>query len=173
MRFGLVVFSLLCFLLPLSAENLPTCNRHAFTRRGNSINITTQSLSRVINQRLTAAHSDFKDVQVVPSNGGLKISGQKNGKSVSIEGPVEVTTDGVVKIHAQHIEKNGNGEKGVMSLFGKTLSDYLKPKARSVEVHGNDLLIHPDALLGVAADLRQLRIHGSTIELLFAEPPCR
>ncbi|MDT8069801.1 MAG: hypothetical protein ROO76_16690 [Terriglobia bacterium] len=174
MRSGLVVFTLLCLLLPLSAENLPTCNRHAFTRRGNRISITTQSLSRLINQRLTAVHSDFKNVVVTPSkDGGLNITGQKDGKSVSIDGPVDVTSDGVVRIHAKHIKKNGNGEKNMMSLFGKTLSDYLKPKARSVDVQGNDLLIHPDDLLGVGADLRQLRIDGSTIELLFAEPPCR
>jgi hypothetical protein len=173
MRSGVIAVSLLCLVLPLSAKNLPACNRHAFTRRGNRINITTASLSRLVNQRLTAVHSEFKDVQITPWKDGLRISGHKGGNTVSIDGPVAVTSDGVVKIHADHIKKNGNGEKDIMGLFGKTLSDYVNPKARSVDVQGNDLLIHPDALLGVGADLRQLRIHGSMIELLFAERPCR
>ncbi len=174
MRFGLIVLVVICFLQPLSAKNLPICNRRAFTRRGNRISISTSSLSRLVNQRLTASHSHFKNVQVIPSgNNELRISGEKDGTPVSIEGPAEVTSDGMVQIHAKHINKNGNGVKDMMGLFGKSLSDYVKPKANSIEVHGNDLLINPDQLLGVGADLRQLQVHGSMIELMFAEPPCR
>jgi hypothetical protein len=84
-----------------------------------------------------------------------------------------VTEDGIVRIHAKHIKKNGNGVKDMMGLFGKSLSDYMKPKASSIEVRGNDLLINPDQLLGVAADLQQLQIRGSMIQMIFASPPCR
>lgn len=142
--------------------------------RGNRISISTTSLSRLVNQRLAASHSHFKNVRVTSSgNNELKISGEKDGTPVSIEGPAEVTDDGMVRIHAKHIKKNGNGVKDMMGLFGKSLSDYMKPKANSIAVHGNDLLINPDQLLGVAADLKQLQIHGSTIEMMFATPPCR
>lgn len=174
MRSGLVVLTVFCFLLPMSAENLPACNRGAFTRRGNRIDITAKSLSGIVNQRLTASHSHFKNVQVIPTNNNeLRISGEKEGNSFSIQGPAEVTSDGKVQIHATKIKKNGNGVKDMMGLFGKSLSDYVKPNANSIEVHGNDLLIDPDQLLGVRADLRQLRIEGSMIELIFAVPPCR
>jgi hypothetical protein len=79
----------------------------------------------------------------------------------------------MVRIHAKHIKKNGNGVKDMMGLFGKSLSDFVKPKTNSIEVHGNDLLINPDKLLGVAADLRQLQIHGSVVRMMFAAVPCR
>lgn len=173
MRSGLVALTIICFLLPLSAETLPSCNSRAFTRSGNRIKISASSLSRLVNQRLTASHSHFKNVRVTSSGNELRISGEKDGTPVSIEGPAEVTSDGRVRIDAKHIQKNGNGVKDVMGLFGKSLSDYVKPKANSIEVHGNDLLINPDQLLGVAADLRQLQIRGSIIEMIFATPPCR
>ncbi len=174
MRSGLVVLTIFCFLLPMSAERLPACERGAFTRRGNRIDITAKSLSRIVNRRLTASHSRFKNVQVMPAgNNDLRISGEKEGTSFSIQGPAEVTSDGKVQIHADKIKKNGNSVKDMMGLFGKSLSDYVKPKANSIEVHGNDLLIDPDQLLGLKADLRQLRIQGSTIELMFAATPCR
>ena len=174
MRVGLIVLTIFFFLLPLSAKNLPVCNRRAFTRRGTRISITTAALSRLVNQRLSASHSHFKNVQVASSGGdGLKISGEKDGSPVSIEGPADVTSDGLVRIHARHIKKNGNGVKDMMGLFGKSLSDFMKPKTNSIEVHGNDLLINPDQLLGVAADLRQLQVHGTTIEMMFADAPCR
>jgi len=174
MRFGLVVLTTICFILPLSAENLPACNRLAFMRRGNRISISTTSLSRLVNQRLTASHSHFKNVRVTSSgNDDLNISGEKDGTPVSIEGPAEVTNDGMVRIHAKHIKKNGNGVKDMMGLFGKSLSDYMKPKANSIAVRGNDLFIDPDQLLGVAADLQQLQIRGSMIQMIFAAQPCR
>jgi hypothetical protein len=106
--------------------------------------------------------------------GNLKVSGKKNGTPVSIVGPLQVTGKGLLRLHANKIQKNGAGVEGIMSLFGKNLSDYLNlKKTNSMRVQGDNLIIYPDKLLGLHGRATGVKLLKSGIELQFASQPCR
>jgi hypothetical protein len=136
--------------------------------------MTTAALSHLLNQRLTAVHSHFSDLKITAVNGDhLKISGKKDGTPMAISGPVKAE-NGELVLHADHITKNGSGEMMLMSLFGKTLSDYLSlKKTRNLRVEGNDLHANPDGLLKVRGRLTSAHVHGQNLLLQFANQPCR
>jgi hypothetical protein len=120
-------------------------------------------------------HSHFENLRITTTDQGkLKISAEKDGTPISIQGPAKVTSDGLVAIHAEKITRNGSGVKTMMDIFGKDLADYVHVKnVKSVSVQGNDLRINPDSLLGVAGDPRSVRVLPSAVEIMFASPPCR
>lgn len=160
--------------LAASSQTLPACNTHVFTRHGDRLEMTTGALGRLLNQRLAAVHSHFSDLQLTTVDGNhLKIAGKKDGTPMAISGPVDAQ-NGQLVLHTDHITKNGSGEMMLMSLFGKTLSDYLNlKKTKSLRVDGNDLHANPDRLLQVRGDLKSARVVGDKLILQFANRPCR
>src|SRR5581483_6266580 len=157
------------------AESLPSCNTKVITRHGNSLTASIDGLSNLINQRLSASHSAFSDLQLssVDTN-ELKVSGKKNGTPMAITGPIHAGKSGQIVLSADHITKNGSGEMMVMSLFGKTLSDYLNlKKTKNLSVQGNDLRVNPNGLLNVHGRLKTAQLKGSNVEMRFASTPCR
>lgn len=157
------------------AQKLPSCNRQAMTRHGNEITIGLEQLSNIFDRNLTASHSPFSELQLTAEGGNkLKVSGKNNGTPVEISGPLQVESGGEVKLHADKIEQNGNPEKALMTLTGKSLADYAHfQKTDPLSAQGNDLYIHVDPLLNVAADVTAVSLDGSSITLTFASQPCR
>lgn len=154
---------------------LPSCRTNVFSRRGDQIEIGLNSLEHIINQRVESSHSHFTDLQLsVEGEDALKISGRKDSTSMSISGPVKVSSDGRIVVHAAHITKNGSGVKSMMDLFGKDLADYVDLKGtKAISVKDDDLRIDPGKLLHVAGRVKDVRLTGSAVEMVFASQPCR
>lgn len=155
-------------------RGLPRCDTRVVTRHGSNISIGLDALNQSLNRKLSAAHSDFSEVQLASEDGNLKVSGKKKGTPVSIIGPLQVTGNGLLRLHANKIQKNGDGVEGMMNLFGKNLSDYLSlKKTKSMRVQGDDLIIYPDKLLGLHGRATGVKVLKSRIDLQFASQPCR
>jgi hypothetical protein len=167
-------------LLPLwarqaAAQELPPCNRQVMTRNGNQITIGLQQLGDIFNQDLKAAHSNFRDLQLsAQSAGKLKVFGKNNGTPVEIGGPLQTAGNGALKLHADEIKQNGDGEKGLMSFTGKSLADYAHFQNTDIlSARGNDLFIHPDPLLHLSGQVTGVSLSNSSVTLNFASQPCR
>jgi len=175
MRFAAAAVLAALFVSSAIAQNLPRCNSQLLTRQGNHISMSAHALSNVLNRRLAAAGSEYHNLLLVPqANNRLRVAAIKNGDTVSIVGPVQTTDHGEVQIHAEKILKNGAPMKGFMDLFGQDLGDRMHPKDPSIlNVQGNDLIIHPDPLLGLRGQATGVQLVGSRIEMQFASPPCR
>lgn len=173
-QFSLLILTLTFACGFASAEALPRCDAQAFTRHGRQITMSTSALSGVINQRLAKAHSHFSDIQLIPQGGNkLKVSGKKDGTPIAISGPLKVD-NGQMVLQTDHITKNGSGEMVLMTLFGKTLSDYLNlKKTPNLHVDGNNLRLNPDGLLGVHSTLKSVHLQGSNMHMEFASVPCQ
>ena len=181
MRIALyTIFFTIPLLLTLSvrgiaAQTLPSCNAQIMKRQGNQITIGLQQLSNVFKKQLGAAHSSFTDLRLSAEGGNkLKVSGKNNGTPVSISGPLQAVGNGSLKLHADQIVQNGTPEKGLMGLTGKNLADYANFKnTDSLSAKGNNIYIHPDPLLNLAADVTGVSLNGSNVILTFASQPCR
>ncbi|HEX8713898.1 MAG TPA: hypothetical protein VF730_18640 [Terracidiphilus sp.] len=144
-------------------------------RQGNEITIGLQQLNNIFNQDLKAAHSQFSDLHLSSAGGDkLKVSGKNNGTPVEISGPLEAAGNGAVRLHAEEIKQNGDGEKGLMALTGKSLADYAHfTNTDILSARGNSLFIHPDPLLNVSGQVTGVSLNGSSVTLRFASQPCR
>ena len=174
-----VCFSALLAVLtsvPLVAakRKLPACNAQVLTRNGRNVRIRLDELTKQLNDRLNGAHSRFSDLQLTTQGKDVKVSGKKDGESISIQGPLKVTGNGELQLHANQIHKNGAGEKGIMSFFGKDLADYVHLKnTGAIGVSGNNLNIHTDKLLGLHARAIKVQVHSSSVAIRFASQPCQ
>lgn len=181
MRVVVCVAALGIFLVMLisarraAAENAPPCNRQLLTRHGNEITIGLEQLSEIFNQDLKAAHSNFSDLRLTAEGGDkLKVEGKNNGTSVEISGPLETAGNGALKLHADEIKQNGDGEKGLMAITGKTLADYAHfQNTDSLSSRGNDIFIHPNPLLNLSGQVTGVSLSNTSVTLRFASQPCR
>lgn len=157
------------------AQNLPPCNRQAITRNGNEVMIGLEQLANLFNKDLKAAHSSFSDLRLANAGDGkLSVSGENNGKAVEIVGPLQVVSGGALKLHADKIVQNGDPEKGLMNLTGKTLADYAHFKNTQIlSARDDDLYIHPDPLLKLSGEVTGVSLSNSSVTLGFASQPCR
>lgn len=179
MRIPAVFISCAIFsMLSLSArraasQNIPACNSGLMTRQGNAVTMGLQQLTGILDRKLSAAHSNFKDLSLTAAGSNLKVSGTQNGKPIWISGPLTVS-NGAVRLHADHIVQSGTHEKALMGLFGKDLADYAHfKKTQSLSARGNSLYIHPDPLLNLSGTVKSVRLEGSSITLTFDSQPCR
>lgn len=158
-----------------AAQNLPACNRRVMARNGNEIMIGFEQLSNIFNRDLSAAHSTFSDLAL--SAGGsnkLTVSGKNNGTPVSISGPLQAVSGGALRLHADKIVQNGDPEKGLMSLTGKSLADFAHFKNTDIlSARGDDIFIHPDPLLNLSGQVTGVSLNDSKVTLIFASQPCR
>ena len=181
MRFLVCAIALAISLaLPVSArrtaaEDIPACNRQVITRHGDEITIGLQQLSNIFNQDLKAAHSPFSDLRLTAAGGDkLTVDGKNNGTPVEISGPLEATSNGVVRLHADQIKQNGDGKKGLMTLTGKTLADFAHfQNTDSLSSRDNDIFIHADRLLNLSGQVSGVWLDNSNVTLKFASQPCR
>lgn len=155
-------------------RNLPACDTQVLTRQGNNISIGLDALSKRLNGKLSKAHSHFSQLQLTSEGGNLKIAGKKDGTPMSISGPLQVTGNGRLQVHANQIHDGGAGVKGIMGIFGKNLSDYVNlKKTGSMSVQGNNLRINPDKLLDLHGRATEVKLKKSSIEMRFASQPCQ
>lgn len=154
---------------------MPACNTQEMTHQGNQITIGLQQLDDIFNRDLKAAHSPFSDLHLsAVGRGKLKVSGKNNGTPVEISGPLKVDGDGAVRLYAEEIKQNGNGEKTLMNLTGQNLADYAHfTNTDILSARGNSLYIHPDPLLNVSGRVTGVSLDGSSVTLKFASQPCR
>src|SRR6185312_15580164 len=96
MRFPGFVISLTIVLVlsaPVSqatAQRPPVCHTREMVRNGNRITIGFQQLANIFNRNLAANHSSFSNLSLSSEGGNrLKVSGNNNGKPVSIVGPLQ------------------------------------------------------------------------------------
>jgi len=179
MRFPGCAISLILVLIlsaPVSqatAQRLPVCNTREMVRNGNRITIGFQQLANTFNRNLAANRSTFSDLHLSSEGGNkLRVSGNNNGKPVSIVGPLQPAEGGNVVLRADQIVQNGSPEKGLMGLFGKELSDYFK-NTPSVNARGDNILIRPDLLLNLSGRVTGVSLDNSGVTLQFASQPCR
>jgi hypothetical protein len=181
MRLLIFVMTLaISLMMPISArrataEGVPACDQRVITRRGNEITIGLQQLGRIFNRDLKAAHSQFSELRLTAEGSDkLKVQGKNNGTPVEISGPLEAADNGAVRLHAEKIKQNGDGEKGLMALTGKTLADYAHfHNTDSLSARGNDIFIHPDSLLNLSGQVTGISLNNSSVTLRFASQPCR
>lgn len=172
--FGVMLIVSASATMAAARRSLPTCDAQIMQRQGRNITIRLDALSKELNGRLTAAHSNFSDLRLTSDGSKLQVSGKKNGTPISISGPLTVTGKGLLQLHANHIHKNGSGVEGIMSLFGENLSDYVNlKKTQSMSVKGNNLRINPDKLLGLRGRATKVKLQPSSVELRFAAQPCQ
>lgn len=155
-----------------AAQRLPICNTREMVRHGNRITIGFQQLANIFNRNLAANHSSFSNLHLSSDGNKLRVSGNNNGKPVSIVGPLQPAEGGKVMLRADQIVQNGSPEKGLMGLFGKELSDYFK-NTPSVSARGNNILIRPDLLLNLSGRVTGVSLNNSGVTLQFASQPCR
>lgn len=158
-----------------TAENVPECNRQVMTPHGNEITIRLEQLSQIFNQDLKAARSPFSDLRLTAAGGNkLKVDGKNNGTPVEISGPLEVAGNGALKLHADQIKQNGDGEKGLMAITGKTLADFAHfQNTDALSSRDNDIFIHPDPLLNLSGQVTGVSLNDSSVTLTYASQPCR
>jgi hypothetical protein len=172
--FPALLMALACAPLLAANQNLPACNTQVLARHGRNVRIQLDALTRQLNDELNRAHSHFSDLQLSTQGNQVKVSGKKAGSSISIQGPLTVTSDGQLRLHAKQIHKNGVGEEGLMSLFGRDLADYVNlKKTKSMRVSGDNLKISTDKLLGLHAHATKVQVHAKSIAIRFASQPCQ
>lgn len=75
---------------------------------------------------------------------------------------------------ANLIKKNGSSMKGLMDLFGVSLSDRINLQNTSnLNVQGNNLKVNTDKLLGLHGQVKSVQLRNSTIHMRFGSQPCR
>ena len=143
-------------------------------RDGDHVSTSMSQLSRLFNQKLKAVHSHFSDLQLVAQGKDtLKVSAKNDGQPISI-GPGQATSSGGLRLHAKQITRNGTNLKGLMGFFGQKLDDHVDLQdSPSLTVHGNDLDINLERLLGLSGRITNIQLHGSRIQMQFASKPCR
>lgn len=173
-HFAVLPLVLVLATMAAGGEHLPECDTGLLTRQGRNITVRLDALSQRLNGKLKAAHADFSDLRLSSDGSNLQVSGKKDGTPMSIKGPLTVTRQGLLQLHANQIHRNGSAEKGIMSLFGKDLADYVNlKKTQSISVQGNNLRIHADKLLGLRGRPTKAKLTKSSVELRFASQPCR
>lgn len=102
------------------------------------------------------------------------MSVKNNGTPVEISGPLQADGGGAVRLHADQIRQNGDGEKALMALIGKSLADYAHFQNNdALSAQGNSLYIYPDLLLNLSGPVTGVTLEDTSMTLIFASQPCQ
>ena len=145
------------------------------------IALSTTTLSDLLNQRVFAyPGAPLKNITVKAEQGRIKQTGTMH-KGVNVpfelEGTLDATPEGEVRLHAQKISSAHVPVKGLIHLFGDDLSKLINVKRdRGVSVQGDNILIHPGRLLPppqIEGKVTGVRIEGDRIVLTFQSTAAR
>ena len=150
---------------------------NSFTIRISSaeIAITAKTMSDLLNNYVFAyPHAPLKNIQLTVQNGAIKQTGTMH-KGIDlpfeIEGSLDVTPDGQIKLHAQKIRSAHLPFKGLLHLFGEDLSKLVNLKQdRGVRLEGDDIILNPSRILPpphITGKVTAVRVEGDSIVEIF------
>jgi hypothetical protein len=116
----------------------------------------------------------LKNITLTPDRGRIKQTGTVH-KAIDIpfeiEGTLEATQSGSVRLHADKIASGHIPVKGLLHLFGEDLSRLVNLKGdRGVTVEGDNIILYPDRMLPpprIDGKVTAVRIQGDRIVLSF------
>lgn len=149
----------------------------SFKMRLNSAEIAVgaTTLADLLNQRVfNNPGAPLKNITMKIENGRINQKGTMH-KGVNlpfeVEGPVDATPDGEIRLHVQKVASAHVPVKGLLHFLGEDLSALVKiRKDRGVRVEGDDILIQPSRLLPppeIDGKISSLRVEDDRIVLIF------
>lgn len=156
---------------------------NSFTVRVNSavIAIRLQTVADLLNNYVFAyPGAPLKNIRLTVKDGMIKQTGTMHKRvdvPFEIEGPLDVTPDGEIRLHAKKIHSAHLPFKGLLHLFGEDLSKLINLKRdRGVRLEGDDILLSPGRLLPpphIEGKLIAVRIEGDRIVQTFENGEAR
>ena len=150
---------------------------NSFTTRINTaeIAISLRTLSDVLNRHVFAyPGAPLKNITLTADRGRIKQTGTLHKKidiPFEIEGTLEATQSGSVRLHADKIASGHIPVKGLLHLFGEDLSKLVNLKGdRGLTVEGDNIILYPDRILPpprIDGKVTAVRIQGDRIVLSF------
>jgi len=116
------------------------------------IAISTKTLSSLLNEQVFAyPGAPLKNLAVTTDHGRIKETGTMH-KGIDlpfeIEGKLDVTANGEIRLHADKISSAHVPFKGLMHLFGEDLAKLIHiKKDRGVSIEGDDIFLDPTRML--------------------------
>jgi hypothetical protein len=141
--------------------------------------LTSQGLTKLLQDKLSS--TDLKDFKVQTKNGNkAKISAttKKAGLPVpfSIEGPVTLTADGMLRMEIKSEKAAGMPIKALADSLGLDPQSSVKTKqGRGFRIEKDAVFIEPNQLLGVTAQGRVTRtiVNDRGLTLIFGRAPTK
>jgi hypothetical protein len=139
------------------------------------------SLNALMNEHVFTGHKPpVKDLQVTLEDGLVKQKG-KLDKAIDIpfkvDGAVEATPDGKIRVHAKSIKGFGLPVKGLMKVLGIEMDEMMKVEAgHGLTVDENDFIIDPQEMLPppkMKGKISSVRIEGGEIVQTFGAGSAR
>jgi len=139
------------------------------------IAISVKTMTDLLNNYVFAyPGAPLKHIQITAKDGTIKQTGTMH-KGVDlpfeIEGPIDVTPGGEIRLHASKIHSAHLPFKGLLHLFGEDLSKLVNLKQdRGVRLEGDNILISPSRILPpprIEGKVSAVRIEGDRIVQIF------
>ena len=139
------------------------------------IAIAAATLSDLLNQRVFSyPGTPLKNLRVKIENGRIKQTGTMH-KGVNlpfeVEGPLDATSEGEIRLHAEKVASAHVPVKGLLHLFGEDLSKLVNIREdRGVRLERDNILIDPRRLLPppqIEGKITAVNVDGDRIVLTF------
>jgi len=145
------------------------------------IAIAATTLSQLLNERVfNYQDAPLKNITLKTENGRVRLTGTMHkGVNVpfEVEGPLEATPDGEIRVYAQKVQSAHLPVKGLLHLFGEDLSKLVNVrKDRGVRLEGDYILIQPSRLLPppeIEGKVTAAQVEGNRIVLTFQSGAAR
>lgn len=142
------------------------------------ISISSKVLSAVMNDHVFAGNdAPLKDLSVSIEAQRIKVKGKLHSKGdipFETESSVSLTSQGKVRLHAEHIKAAHLPMKGLMELLGLHVSNLINTKKLSgVEAEGDDLILDPGQMFPppqIRGKLSAIQIQGDELVQVYGVP---
>ena len=139
------------------------------------VGLTGEDLSALMNKYVFAYRgAPLKHIQVRTAGTGIVQTGVLHKGldfPFEIQAALDVTTEGMIRIHPTKIKILGINGGGLMRVFGLSLEKLLDlSRAQGVSVHGNDLLLDPNRILPpptIDGRLTGVHVSGNEVVQIF------
>ena len=137
--------------------------------------VTAQTLSDLLNRRVFyETDAPLRKISIAAEGGRVRGTGVLHRKidiPFSVEGSLDVSASGEVRLHAEKVAAAHVPVKGLLHLFGADLSALINVKSdRGVRIDGDDILLDPARMLPppkMEGDLKKVRVDGDRIVFSF------
>lgn len=151
---------------------------HSFLTRINTgeVAMTAKAMSDLMNRYVFAyPGAPLKNIEITIERGRIKQKGTMHkGLDVpfEIEGTLDVTPEGEIRLHADKVRSAHVPFKGLMHMFGEDLSKLVNLKQdRGVRLEGDNVLLNPSRMLPpprVEGKISAVRMEGDRIVQTFS-----
>lgn len=144
--------------------------------RSGTVGLTYDSIARLLNGKMK--NSKVKDLKVSSDKGEIKING-KVQKVISlpfeVKGPVTVTPDGKLDLHASTEKAAKIPISGVADALGLNMQKVVGKGHKGIDAEKQDVIFDPDELWGlpVHGQLTAARVESHDLLLTFGHPARR